>query len=306
MWGEELRRARSGEIRHEAAYRKILRWAAFLSLPPPMATPFSRLFPRPASVIAMIHTGPTPGAPGGCDRPARQVECAVERAIAEARLYAELGVDGLLIENMHDVPWVPEAEQGPEVAAFMTRVALQVKKAVRPLPVGVQVLAGANRTSIAVAFAAGCDFVRVGGWDDAAEAGTVLRYRRAIGAGHLPVWACVETAPDAAPTPAVRVAERHRADTLVVVGGDGSAAPDVDGLEAIRQATALPVVVGGGVGGELLAEYAHLADAFVVGSALKENGDWRAPVCERRVRSLIGAVEYVRGCESVSDRPSGW
>ena len=269
-----------------------------------MATPFSRLFPRPASVVAMIHTGPTPGAPGGCDRPARQVECAVERAIAEARLYAELGVDGLLIENMHDVPWVPEAEQGPEVAAFMTRVALQVKKAVRPLPVGVQVLAGANKTAVAVAFAAGCDFVRVDRWDDAAEAGAVLRYRRAIGAGHLPVWACVQTDPDAehGPVPAVRVAERHLADALVVSGDHRGMAPDVEQLGTIRQSTALPVVVGGGIDGEVLAEYAHLADAFVVGGALKEKGDWRAPVCERRVRSLIGAVEYVRGCESVTDR----
>ena len=52
----------------------------------------------------------------------------------------------------------------------------------------------------------------------------------------------------------------------------------------------------------MLPEYAAFADAFIVGSALKENSDWRAPVCERRVRALIGAVEYARGCETISDR----
>ena len=265
---------------------------------------FLRLFPRPASIVAMIHTGPTPGSPGGCDRPARQIECAAERAVAEARLYAELGVDGLLIENMHDVPWLPEREQGPEVAAFMTRVAVQVKKAVRPLPVGIQVLAGANRTAVAVALAAGCDFVRADTWSDTAEAGAVLRYRRAIGAGHLPIWASIETDPGSPASAArsARSAERHRADVLVASGPEPAGVPDVEDLEAIRAASALPLVVGGGVDGELLPAYAPFADAFIVGGAIKENGDWRAPVCERRVRALIGAVDYARGCENTSGR----
>ena len=195
-----------------------------------MSTPFTHLFPRRASVIAMIHTGPTPGSPGGCDRPARQLECAVERAIAEARLYAELGVDGVLIENRHDTPCVPEREQGPEVAAFMTRVALQVKKAVRPLPVGVQVLDGANKTALAVALAAGCDFVRVTGWDSSAEAGAVLRYRRALGAGHLAVWACVETDPAGSVARRAESAEQHRADVLIASGPRRGVAPDVEDL----------------------------------------------------------------------------
>ena len=260
-----------------------------------MPTPFFRLFPRPASAIATLHTGPTPGSPGGCARPARQLECAVERAVAEARLYAELGIDGLVIENRHDVPWLPEDEQGPEVAAFMTRVALQVKKAVRTLPVGVQVLDGANKTALAVALAAGCDFVRATGWADSARAGRVLRYRRHIGASHLPVWACVESGARAADT-----ATQHRADALVVTSLAG--ALDLDDFDAMRDASALPLVIAGDIDSDAFATYAPYADAFVVGSALKENGDWRAPVCERRVRSLVGAVEYARGRENVSER----
>jgi predicted TIM-barrel enzyme len=260
-----------------------------------MPTSFSRLFPHPASVVATIHTGPTPGAPGGCARPARQLECAVERAVAEARLYAELGVDGLLVENMHDVPWLPEAEQGPEVATFMTRVALQVKRAVRSLPIGVQVLEGADKTALAVALAAGCDFIRASGWTESAHAGAVLRYRRLIGAAHLPVWACI--GPDASEA---HLAARHRADVLVVTSSSGDL--DMDDLDAVRETSPLPLVVGGDVDGDGLAEYAPYADAFVVGSAVKENGDWRAPICERRVRSLVGAVEYARGRENVSER----
>jgi predicted TIM-barrel enzyme len=35
-------------------------------------------------------------------------------------------------------------------------------------------------------------------------------------------------------------------------------------------------------------------DGFIVGSALKENGQWDAPVCEKRVEKMVVVAEQVR------------
>jgi hypothetical protein len=56
---------------------------------------------------------------------------------------------------MHDVPYVQADQIGPEVTAVMTAVCVQVKRLFSPNPVGIQVLAGANKHAMAVAKAAG-------------------------------------------------------------------------------------------------------------------------------------------------------
>ncbi|MEL6444139.1 MAG: BtpA/SgcQ family protein [Bacteroidota bacterium] len=283
-----------------------------------MSHPVLDLFPRPKPVIGMIHTGPTPGAPGSDTCGCRSVDCAVERALMEAMVYQELGVDALLVENMHDFPCVHEREHGPEVAAFMTRVASEVKRRVRDMPVGIQVLFQANKTALAVARAAGCDFVRAEGWTYAhvsdkgiadAQAGRVLRYRRAIGADHIPVlcdikkkhaahaWTADLSIADIAQTMAL-----HRADGLVVTGSSTGLAPDVSDLEEVRAVSDLPLFIGSGLDRDNFEDYARLADGFIIGSAFKEGGRWNAPVCEERVRSLIGTIEYVRGRENAAVR----
>jgi len=265
----------------------------------------SRIFRRPKPVLAMVHVGPSPGAPGY-----RSVECTVERAVTEAALYAELGVDGLLIENMYDFPCVHERHMGPEVAAFMTRVAVCVKRQVGQLPVGLQVLFQGNRTALAVALAAQCDFIRAEGWTFAhvsdkgvaeACAGEVLRYRRMIGADEIPVFADVKKkhashawTADVGIAEAASLMELHGADGVVVTGHATGVEPDLDDLQAAREATQLPLLVGSGVSPETLDALIPYADGFIVGSAFKEGGAWNAPVCETRVRALLGAVRVAR------------
>ena len=270
-----------------------------------MLRQMSRIFRRPKPVIAMLHTGPTPGAVGY-----HSVECSVERAVLEARVYIEHGVDALLLENMHDFPCVHEREQGPEVAAFMTRVLAAVKRHARATPVGVQVLFQANRTALAVALAGGGSFIRAEGWTHAhvsdkgiaeASAGATLRYRKQIGADHLPVFADVKKkhashawTADLSIADVAAQMELHRADGLVVTGSTTGEAPDPDELAAVREATHLPVLVGSGVDAENLADYAEHADGFIIGSTFKERGAWNAPVCEDRVAAVMDVVSRVR------------
>ena len=133
---------------------------------------------------------------------------------------------------MHDVPYL-KREVGPEVVASMTAVCRAINEATN-LPCGVQVLAGANEAALAVALAAGMDFVRAEGfvfghvadegWMDAC-AGPLLRYRKQIGAEHIAVWADLKKkhaahamTADVSLAETVKAAEFFGADAVIVTG----------------------------------------------------------------------------------------
>lgn len=257
-----------------------------------MPSSFCDLFPRDKPVVAVLHVGASPGVPGS-----RGVQAAVDRAVAETRLLVELGVDGLLVENAHDAPALSDEETGPEVVAYMTTVALAVRRNASRLPIGIRVL-HADRAALAVAHASGCQFVRVDGWGhEPRAAGRFHRYREMLGGTPIPVLA------DLRPTSAdevealVLATEAARPEALVVLGPTVGQRPILGAVEAARRASTLPLFCGGGLDGTNLIDYIDDADGFLVGSGLKENRRWQAPVCESFVRSLVGTVEYARGQE---------
>src|ERR1044072_4791413 len=155
----------------------------------------SSLFNSSKPVIGVVHVGALPGTP----RNHQTVAELVKSARDEAHVYRETGVDGVIIENMHDVPY-QRGEVGPEIVAAMTAIGIEVKEA-STLPVGIQILAGANVEAMAVAHARGLGFIRAEGYAYAhvadegliqASAAQLLRYRRMIGATRVQVWADVK------------------------------------------------------------------------------------------------------------------
>lgn len=257
-----------------------------------MSTIVRDLFSRVKPVVAVIHVAPSPGVPGS-----RGVQSAVDRAVAEARLLVELGVDGLLVENAHDAPALNDDETGPEVVAYMTHIAVSVRRNASRLPVGVRVL-HADRAALAVAHGAGCQFVRVDGWaNDPIAAARFHRYRESLGTSPVPVFADLrpESADD---VPAlVAATEAARPDVLVVLGPAVGHSPAPGVVESACEEAGLPLFCGGGLDSTNLIDYLDAADGFLVGSGLKEDRRWQGPVCEPQVRALIGAVEYARGQE---------
>src|SRR5258706_312870 len=151
------------------------------------------IFGTRRALIGVIQGGALPAAP----RSRETVDALPAAAADDARAYREAGFSGLMVENMHDRPYL-RREVGPEVVAAMTVVASAVRREAPDLSVGIQVLAGANRESMAVAHASGARFVRVEGFVFAhvadeglmqSDAGTLLRYRRQIGAEAVAVFA---------------------------------------------------------------------------------------------------------------------
>lgn len=257
------------------------------------------LFPhlsRPA-LVGMVHLRPLPGSPGWRGSMAEVLEAA--RRDAEALL--EGGCDGLLVENMGDLPYLRGAV-GPETTAAMALATAAVTAL--GAPTGVQVLAGANREALGVALAAGARWLRVEafayahvadeGWMDAC-AGPLLRARAALGAP-VQIWADVRKKHAAhAVTGDLSLEDVARgtafcgADALVVTGVATGAPTRREDLVEVARA-GLPVVVGSGVSPEDAAELGTVASALVVGSWLKEGGDWRNPVSVARTAALAAAL----------------
>ena len=264
------------------------------------------LFRAPGTLIGMVHLRALPGAPFQEEG----LDAVVDRARREAAELVEAGFEVLLVENMRDRPYLPR-EVGPQVTAAMTRAALALRQDHPDVPLGVQVLAGANREALAVAQAAGARFVRVEGfaygavadegWLDA-DAGALLRYRREIGADEVLVLPDVRKKHSAHALTAdlglaalVEGALFCGADGVIVTDeATGRATSREDLVEARGAAGEAPVLVGSGVTAENAASLLPEAAGFIVGSAIKHEGRWQNPVDPDRARALCEAVRAAR------------
>lgn len=262
------------------------------------------LFSGSKPIIGVIHVGALPGTP----RNTQTMSELVTSARHEAKLYHECGVDGLIIENMHDVPYL-RGEVGPEIVAAMTAIASEVRSEIE-LPLGIQILAGANVEAMAVAHAAGLDFIRAEGYAYAhvadegliqASAAKLLRYRRMIGATHVQVWADVKKKHSAHAITAdvslgvtAETVEFMGADCVIVTGNVTGSPPTAEDVKEAKSHCRLPVILGSGISAENISEFYNEADGFIVGSAFKVDGRWSNTIDSSRVSGFMKIVRKLR------------
>ena len=255
------------------------------------------LFSRPKPVVAVIHVGALPGTPRG----SQSVKELVRAAREEAKVYRGCGVDGIIIENMHDVPYL-KGEVGPEIVAAMTAIGTEVKSECQ-LPVGIQILAGANIEALAVAHAAGLEFIRAEGFAYAhvadegiieASAAKLLRYRKLIGAEHVQVWTDIKKKHSAhAITADVSLGETAEtvefmgADCVIVTGSVTGQAPKVADVQEAKSNCHLPVFLGSGISESNVEQFYQEADGFIVGSSFKVDGLWSNTIDPARITHFI-------------------
>jgi len=257
------------------------------------------LFPDARPVIAMVHLGALPGTPAN-GLSLAEIE---KQALREAKIFCKAGVHGLMLENMHDTPYL-RGRVGPEIVAAVAIIARAVKQASK-LPCSVQVLAGANLEAMAVAHTAGLDFIRAEGFAFAhvadegiieSSAAELLRYRRAIGGDSIQVWADVKKKHSShAITADVDIGETAhavefmRGDAVIVTGAVTGDAPKPADVLAVRRKSRLPIYLGSGVTAANLRQFFKVADGFIVGSEFKLGGHWSRAVDARRVEKFMAA-----------------
>jgi len=228
----------------------------------------------------------------------------IKQSVADARAYKDSGFDALIVENMHDVPYLCGSVAAETVAA-MTVVAQAVKSAVN-IPLGVQLLAGANIESLAVATACDLDFIRVEGFVFAhvgdeglhqASAPTLVRRRAQLKAQKIKIFADIKkkhsshaiTADiDLAET--AHAAEFFKADGVIVSGLRTAAAPLESEVKEVAAAVKIPTLVGSGVTPENIGTFSKHAAALIIGSYAKIDGNWANACDGKRLDALVKAL----------------
>lgn len=257
-------------------------------------------------IIGTIHLPPLPGTPRYDGQPMKQI---CEQAIEDAHRYAEGGVDGLIVENEGDIPFVKPDELGPETPACMAVITAAVIEAAG-LVTGVLVLANATLHSLAVAKAAGARFVRANQWANAyianegfleGTAGRALRYRACLGGGDIKVLADVHVkhgshsiVGDRTIAELTRDTEAFDADVVIATGQRTGDPTRVEEIRAISDVATRPVLVGSGLNAGNARELLQHASGAIVGSAMKQDGAWWNPVSVDSAREIMNVVKGLR------------
>jgi membrane complex biogenesis BtpA family protein len=236
----------------------------------------------PKFLAAMIAVLPLPGSPlydGGDQR-------IIDQALDDLKVYKAAGVDSLIFENDHDLPYIqpPLDENG---IALMTKIVKEARQRFGG-PIGVQMLEAANITSLEIAAEADLDFIRVEAYVFAhvggsgvinGSAGKILRRRKELNAEHIKVFADVKKKHgshsltiDLDIKDEIMQAEFFLVDGVIVTSQFTGVNPEKNDLIKAKSATQLPVLIGSGMTAGNIQEYLPLADGFIVGSYFRKNG----------------------------------
>lgn len=270
------------------------------------ASALDTIFGVKLPLIGDIHLPPLPGTPR---YRGESMDAIIDQALRDAEAFEVGGMDGLILENHGDIPFLKPHEIGPEIIAAMAAIATRVQQATS-VPVGINLLANAAVGALAIAKASGCRFIRVNQWVNAyianeglveGESGRALRYRKQIDALDVAIFADVHVkhgshaiVDDRPVSEQASDAEFYDADVTIASGNrTGDAVPE-DEISAIRQGTRLPTIAGSGITAANASRILPLLDGAIVGSSLKRDGVWWNPVERARVEELVRAVGELR------------
>ena len=251
----------------------------------------------PKFLAAMIAVLPLPGSPlyDGHD------QRVMDQALSDLEQYQAAGVDSIIFENDHDLPYI-QPPLDPHGVALMTEIAREARKRFAG-PIGVQMLEAANVTSLEIAVEADLDYIRVEAYVFAhvggsgvinGSAGKILRRRKELNAGHIKVFADVKKKHgshsltiDLDITDEIRQAEIFLVDGVIVTSQFTGLNPDKEDLRKAKRVTTLPVLIGSGMTVENIAEYLPLADGFIVSSYFRKDGKFLETLEPERLRKFM-------------------
>ena len=261
-------------------------------------------FGCPRAVIGMVHLLPLPGSPGYGNAMA-PVHAAAEQDAATLR---DSGVAALMVENFGDAPFYPGRVPAITIAAMAAVLQNLVQNL--DLPVGVNVLRNDGVAALSVAAAAGAHFIRVNVLSGAviadqgmiiAEAHEILRLRRYLHCD-VKIFADVRVkhASSLAEIPLVREAEdllqRAHADAVICTGSASGA--QIEFADLIRLRNELPqaaIIAGSGVNADNAGKIFQLADAAIVGTALKYENKISNRIDPNKAQELLRIVKGLDG-----------
>ncbi len=255
-------------------------------------------------LAAMIAVLPLPGAPryGGND------EAILAQALSDLRLYLDAGVDAIVLENSHDLPYI-KPPLPPQAVEMMKRVAREVRSRF-PGAIGIQMLEAANETALEIAHETALDFLRAEGYVFAhicgaglieGCAGKLLRVRKELGCDRVQIFADVKKKHcshaltiDLDITDVIKQSEFFLADAVIITGPRTMEPPELAELRRAKKHARVPVLIGSGMTAANLKTYFPLADGFIVGSAFRRDGQFLAPLEPKRLDAFMKVFRRMR------------
>jgi membrane complex biogenesis BtpA family protein len=255
-------------------------------------------------LAAMIAVLPLPGSPlyDGDDKKV------LDQALSDLDIYKKAGVDSIILENDHDLPYIqpPLDEKG---IALMTEIGREIRRRFTG-PIGIQMLEAANVTSLEIAAEAGLDYIRVEAFVFAhvggsgvinGSAGKILRRRKELKAEHIKVFADVKKKHgshsltiDLDIKDEIMQAEFFLVDGVIVTSQFTGLNPEKNDLMKAKIATKLPVLIGSGMNVDNIADYLPLADGFIVGSSFRKEGKFLEKLDPERLNNFMDLFMAVR------------
>jgi membrane complex biogenesis BtpA family protein len=194
----------------------------------------------------------------------------------------------------------------PPVTIAAVTTAVNAISAAAPVPFGVNVLRNDGLAALGIAAATDAGFIRINVLTGVmytdqgpivGQAANLLRERGAL-APNVEIWADVMVKHATPPTgldarqAAADTVERGLADAVIVSGSGTGAEPDIH--EAVTVRAAIPretrLVIGSGASAKNLSGLMDVADAVIVGSALKIDGDPNNRVDPARAEAFVKAA----------------
>lgn len=252
-------------------------------------------------VLSMIQPDPLPGSYRHKDQP---IEDIVYRALKETQMVAENGFDGVILQNMNDMPVKQIAN--PEAIAYMTTIAYAVRKEFPKLVLGI-LMNWDGVAGLSVADAVGADFVRIEHLFTGAEVTSagileaqcvdIANLRKRTGSkvlvyadvyevhgvplGRKPVadaaWECVQEA---------------FADGLFLAGKNVQESIEMI-TEVRKKLPDTPILLGGGATGDNIAQLMQYYDGVSVATWVK-NGDMKNPIDSERARLFLREAKKIQ------------
>jgi uncharacterized protein len=256
---------------------------------------------------AMIAVLPLPGSPGYDGNDAR----ILAQALSDLGHYSAAGVDALVLENSHDLPYI-KPPLSPAAVTLMTSLAREIRRRFTG-PIGIQMLEAANETALQIAHQAELDFLRVEGYVFAhiggaglieGCAGKLLRLRKELGCEHIKVFGDVKKkhcshalTGDLDILDEVKQAEFFLSDGVIVTGARTTEPPAAAELRRVRSHARVPVLIGSGLTPANLKSYFPLADGFIVGSTFREGGRFLGALEPERLATFMRVFRSLRSAD---------
>jgi len=252
-------------------------------------------------VYGVVHLKSLPGSPGNY-LPLDEI---IELAQEDVNNLIFGGVDGIIIENFGDTPFVKDDISKRTLASFTTVV--ENIEYGREIKVGINVLRNDGISALSIAEATKADFVRINVLNSVmmytdqgmieGKAHEIAQFKNSLNK-EIEIYADVFVK-HAVPPEGSKIENHteeliHRAGAdVVIVTGDGTGHQiNIEDLNKVRDIVPQgKLAIGSGVNEENIEQYVDLADILIVGTNFKVDQDVSKRVDQRNVEHLIRMIK---------------